>query len=182
MEVGIKDGRQHGYELRWHNNGVLLSALPYRNGLEHGIARQWSADGELKLTYEMRKGTGIDLWGVPLSEERHFEQGILNGFERWWDGNDRTVFEERHWRADQWHGIQRSWNDQGRLRRGFPKYFVAGNKVTKRQYLAACKNDPSLPPYRKKDDKPTRPLPIEYTKQMKEKWGTHWRRNRRRFI
>ncbi len=180
MEVGLKEGRQHGYLLRWWENGTLLSAMPYQNGLEHGTARQWTPDGELSLTYKMQRGTGADLWGVPLAEERYFESGMLTGVERWWALDEQTVWRECYWKADQYHGIYREWNDHGRLRRGFPQYFVEGIKMTKRQYIAACKADPTLPPYCPKDNHPARTLPVEYVDQMKAKWGRHWRRNRRR--
>ena len=73
------------------NDGVVTFAEPYRNGLAHGKAKQWSYDGELIGTYTMTHGTGLDFWHakitgatdrVYLSEARHIKEGngtVLNG-------------------------------------------------------------------------------------------------------
>src|ERR1044071_5086813 len=60
-EYAERRGRAHGWQLRWDVPGQLLSATPYRNGMEHGTALQWR-DGELIGTYRMVRGTGIDFW------------------------------------------------------------------------------------------------------------------------
>ena len=62
LDCGIGRGRRHGREYRLDLPGKLLSATAYKNGLEHGVARQWSDDGELIGTYRMKHGTGVDLW------------------------------------------------------------------------------------------------------------------------
>lgn len=55
--------------------------------------------------------------------------------------------------------IQRQWTANGKLRRGYPQYFVQGERVNKRHYVQACRADPTLPPWRAEDDQPQRPLP-----------------------
>ena len=66
------------------------------------------------------------------------------------------------------HGIQRKWNWKTRkLRRGYPQFYLYGEKVAKRQYIQACKTDSSLPPYLSKDDAPSRRLPAEFLAQRK---------------
>ncbi len=41
-----------------------------------------------------------------------------------------------------------------------------GKKVTKRQYLRACKDDPSLPQFREEDNKPSRTFPPEIAREL----------------
>ena len=60
----------------------------------------------------------------------------------------------------------RQWTALGRLRRGYPQYFVQGERVTKRQYLRACQTDPTLPIRRAQDDQPERPLPASVMSQL----------------
>ena len=48
---------------------------------------------------------------------------------------------------------------KGRLRRGYPKYFVAGGQVSRRQYIKAAASDASLPPFRKAENRPRRRFP-----------------------
>jgi len=62
--------------------------------------------------------------------------------------------------------IERKWNLEGRLRRGFPKYHVAGHQVTRRQYVKATAVDPSLPPFRKKEIHPRRKFPRVVAKHL----------------
>jgi hypothetical protein len=109
----------------------------------------------------MEHGTGVDLWYQSrgkLSEERYFKNGKWNGYERWWWSRFR-VWQETHFQDDLEHGIKREWNGQGRLRRGYPQYFIKGVKVTKRKYMRAAETDSSLPVYSAADDSPRRTPP-----------------------
>jgi hypothetical protein len=101
----------------------------------------------------MRRGTGVDLWwcehpenGSFLSEVRYVKDVKRNGFEWWLNENQKSVWEERHFRNDQLHGIERSWNREGHLSRGYPRYWVNDTRVTKRQYLRECANNPTFRP------------------------------------
>lgn len=168
MEYGLKDGQMHGPFRTWHDNGQLCEESSYEHGMEHGVARQYDWDGSLIGSYTMVHGTGVDLWfaaaGV-LTEERHYLDGQRHGYERWWGCCDQLIYEESHFRHGQEHGIQRQWNSAGRLRRGYPRYFVAGARVTRRQYERARRTDPTLPPFVAADNAPTRPLPKALTPQ-----------------
>lgn len=167
-DCGLRDGRLHGTSYRIDTPGRLLSATPYFQGQEHGVARQWGDDGRLLGTYRMHHGTGIDLWWDEtwrkprrrcLAEVHFMRRGHRHGFE-WWINEDQvSVYIERHWREDLTHGIERSWNFNGRLQRGYPKYFVAGEQVTCRQYTKAAASDASLPPFRKAENRPWRAFP-----------------------
>jgi hypothetical protein len=132
----------------------VLSATPYRNGLEHGLARQWSADGEGLISfYRIRHGTGVDLWWQetftdpprPYLAEVRFARRPASRLEWLLNEDQRSVYEERHWRGGKLHGIERQWTPQGRLRRGFPRFYVNGELVTKLAYERARAKDASLP-------------------------------------
>jgi hypothetical protein len=93
-----------------------------------------------------------------------------NSYQRHWY-DEKTLVRERFFGCGGYHGIWREWttSDKGprTLKRGFPHYWISGVKVTKRQYIKACKVDPSLLPYRSDDDDPHRELPAEYLAQRK---------------
>jgi hypothetical protein len=174
-DCGWRDGRLHGTMYRIDIPGRLLSATPYARGLEHGTARQWGHDGRLLGTYRMRRGTGIDLWWGEtwrrprrryLHEVRFMRGGDRHGFEWWIHEDQRSVYEERHFQYGLSHGIAREWNSRGRLRRGFPRYFVAGQPVTRRQYLPASAADPSLPALREKENRPRRDFPAVIARHL----------------
>src|SRR6266542_4476725 len=142
-----RDGVRHGYDLHWDGSGRLTFETRYVEGREHGLARQWQ-EGRLLGSYWMEHGTGLDLWRSSdgsLLEERHCRDGERDGFERWWNGDNRTVCREGHFRRGVPHGVFRVWNPRGRLRRGYPQYFVIGRRVTKQAYLRAELVDSSLP-------------------------------------
>lgn len=164
-EWGIKDGRRHGPQRR-RTDGVLTFETNWVDGKEHGIARQYWDDGRPLGTYKMVHGTGVDLWRCnltgKLSEEWHWTDGEMDGLVRFWNDDEKTIWEEKHCKASVEHGIFREWNDKGRLRRGFPQYYINGKKVRKREYLTGCKRDETLPAFREEDNNWHRPLPAEY--------------------
>ena len=156
-EHPIRRGASHGVDRRWHANGQLMSQTSYRYGNEHGVARQWNPRGKLLGRYRMRHGTGVDRWWDDdgrLAEERHYRNGRPHGLERWW-WNRRWLSEERHWRDGVLHGIWREWRE-GKLWRGFPRFYLNGKRVTRARYLRAVARDPCLPPYDPKEDRPLR--------------------------
>lgn len=173
-EWGLKDGKKHGNMLDFDGNGNLSCIEPYRNDVPHGKATQFAQDGSVLICYVLRHGVGLDLWcrdrdeDGRLSEEHYWagEGGL--GFRRWWNGDDKTIFSESSWIAGTGtHGIQREWNNAGKLCRGYPQYYIRGERVTKRQYLKACESDASLPPYLPEQDQPHRTLPAEYVAQCR---------------
>jgi hypothetical protein len=108
-------------------------------------------------------GSGLDLWcnkDGTLAEEHYWLKNGERGYKRLWSGEDRTVCEEEVWGPGK-GSIRRDWNARGKLRRGFPRFYVAGRRVMKWQYLRACQADRTLPPYRSEDDAPLRSLPPE---------------------
>jgi hypothetical protein len=175
-DCGLREGKAHGTAFRLDQPGKLLSATPYKHGLEHGLARQWSSDGQRLIgSYRMRNGTGVDLWWQEtfteprrpyLAEVRFVRAGQLHGFEWWLNEDQRSVYEERHWRDGKLHGIERVWNRHGRLRRGYPRCFIDGERVTRRMYESAQAKDSSLPELRPADNSNRRAFPPEVARRM----------------
>lgn len=166
-ETPLKNGLTHGTQY-FFLDGKLDFSEHFHNGLAHGTAKQWSEDGKLIGTYTMRHGTGLDLWrckrnwgngSVFLSEARYFKDGHIHGFEWWINEDQKSVNHERHFSEDRYHGIERVWNGEGRLKRGYPKYWIKGRQVTKRQYIKECAKDSFLPQFREKDNLPRRKFP-----------------------
>jgi hypothetical protein len=173
-EYSFRHGVKHGMQYRCDLPGQLGSAEPYENGVPHGTAYQWSYyDGRLIGTYTLEHGTGIDLWRqdwsdgtVTLTEVHSMRNGCSHGWEWWVNHDQRSVHEERHWMDGELHGIERQWNMQGRLRRGYSRYWVHGKRVTRRQYLRAAASDPTLPPFRPEDNNPERAFPPEIAEHL----------------
>lgn len=162
---------------RWDEPGKLLSATPFVNGIQHGVARQWDDRGRIVGTYKMVRGTGIDLWwrwrardkSPYLAETLFWKNGHVHGFEWWINEDQRSVYIERHWWRSKLHGIHREWVWGKGLDRGFPKFYLQNKKVGKREYLNACKTDPTLPPYRPKGDRPRRDFPEDVARHLRLK-------------
>lgn len=168
-ERGWRDDAPNGWEREWDRDGLLTFESFRIDGAEHGVARQWNG-GRLIGWYIMDHGTGLDLWrdhDGSLSEDRYYKDGKLHGSLRWWFGqSNTTIWWEEHFHEGVPHGIERQWNGADRLKRGYPKYWVQGRQVTKRRYLRAAIDDPTLPPFGAEDNRPERPLPPEYAATM----------------
>lgn len=96
----------------------------------------------------------------PYLAEVHFMlNGRRHGFEWWLNQDERSVYQERHWSDDEAHGIEREWNGRGRLRPGFPKFYIRGSRVTRQAYERERHHDSSLPPYQVEDNRPQRTFP-----------------------
>lgn len=78
----------------------------------------------------------------------------------------RHMSSETHLAAGKMHGIERSWSREGKLERGYPRYWVGDARVTKRQYIVAAGKDPSLPPFRERDNRARRSLPAQVRAQI----------------
>ncbi len=171
-EFSFRNGVMHGWQYRWNSPGVLLSAEHYVNGLSHGVALQWGENGRLIGSYEMKYGTGLDIWfhdredgSVDLSEVYFYQDGLRHGYE-WQFFSKRILSEEKHWQAGELHGIERGWNFKGGLGRNYPAYWVKGERVSKAKYLKACLIDPTLPVFDARDNRPDRTFPDAIEKHL----------------
>jgi hypothetical protein len=114
----------------WHRNGALASEERYRDGVLHGICRQWDDAGRLLGEFEMKNGTG---------------------FQREWHGNGRLKIEVSTVRGV-FCGRNRIWLRDASLLS--ERFYLHGRQVTAEEYRAAAKADPSLPQFRGRVGKP----------------------------
>jgi hypothetical protein len=167
-EIGWRNDQPNGWERTWEE-GRLAFEWFRLDGAEHGVCRQWYK-GRLVGWYVMDRGTGLDLYRDDngfLLAMGYVKSGKKHGFERAWEPPDSSrISSEHHFFEGAEHGIERLWDAEGSLEGGWPRFYVHGERVTKRQYLSAAKNDPTLPPFREEDDRPERPLPPEYFQTM----------------
>jgi len=168
VETPLKDGNKHGREYVWDEQGVLESVEPFVEGQLHGVAKQYNRRGKVMGTYRFVHGNGYDIWRceradgtIAISEIFSVQNSMLHGYEWWLRADQRSVSHERHWQQAKVHGIERMWNKEGRLKRGYPKYWIRGKAVRKRAYLRAAEKDTTLPRFREKDNRPQRRFPEE---------------------
>lgn len=166
LESPRRAGEPNGTEYQWDDTGQLRSALPYVDGLEHGVSRQWAPDGSLLGTYELRHGTGLDLWRGQredgsryLAEARSVVSGQRHGYEWLIDEGQRSVFREARFAGGLEHGIHREFNAAGQLREGHPRFYLLDREVDRDEYEHGRSIDPDLPAYDAADDLPARRFP-----------------------
>lgn len=165
-ETPLRNGDKHGREYQWADDGKLSLIEPYVNGKMHGTAKQYGRNGSVIGTYSLRHGTGYDIWrdededgAINISEIHTLKDGLPHGYE-WRLMKSHILRHEVHWHEGQYHGIEREWNAANKLRRGFPRYWIKDDRVTKRKYFRAAKKDSTLPPFRLKDNSPRRRFPF----------------------
>jgi antitoxin component YwqK of YwqJK toxin-antitoxin module len=143
----VKDGKKHGLQREWYENGQLKSESPFKDGEMNGKFKQWSPSGKLLGVSVMTAGTGTwKTWypsgrpeyvkpfkaGKPDGEQKiYFDTGKLQQTITYKDGEP--------------HGISKIWDRNGNLVEGSPLYYIRGDKVAKENYEKACATDESLP-------------------------------------
>jgi antitoxin component YwqK of YwqJK toxin-antitoxin module len=172
-ETPLKNGKKHGREYIWDETGALQSMEPYVDGKLHGLAKQYNRSGRVIGSYRFVRGTGYDIWryeredgSTGIWEIFTVQDGSLHGYEWWLRDDQQSVWHERHWLEGKIHGIERMWNGEGKLKRGYPKYWIQNQTVDKRSYLKAIKQDTTLPAYHEKDNHPQRKFPAEIEKLL----------------
>ena len=166
LESPRRAGVPNGTEYQWDDSGRLRSALPFVDGLEHGVSRQWAPDGTPLGTYELRHGTGLDLWrglrqdgSAYLAEARSVVSGQRHGFEWLIDQDQGSVHRETRFAGGLEHGIRREWDAGKALRDGHPRFYLLDREVDRDEYEHGRVHDPDLPPYVQDDDRPARRFP-----------------------
>jgi len=168
LETPIRDGLKHGWEFTWDDDGKLLLIEPYVKGKIHGTAKQYGSEGNVIGTYTLVHGTGFDIWrqenedqAVFISEIHSLQDGVPHGCEWQFVSPHRNLWYERNSYTGKIHGIERIWNSKGRLRRGYPRFYVLDQVVSKQKYLELSQTDKSLPTYQEDDNLPQRHFPQE---------------------
>jgi antitoxin component YwqK of YwqJK toxin-antitoxin module len=166
VETPMKDGLKHGREITWDEDGTLLSIEPHVKGKIHGTAKQYGRNGKVIGKYTIVHGTGFDIWRqeeadntIFVSEIHSLQDGVPNGYEWWFASARQDLLHERHWQMGKLHGIERVWNSKGRLRRGYPKFYIADQAVSKQKYIKMALQDRTLPEFQEQENLPYRKLP-----------------------
>jgi len=117
--------------------------------------------------YTLVHGTGFDVWRqededntVFVSEIHSLQDGFPNGYEWGFASPKQNLWHESHWNMGKLYGKQRVWNNKGRLRRGYPKFYIADQAVSKQRYIKVTIMDKTLPVFREKDNLPYRKFGI----------------------
>jgi antitoxin component YwqK of YwqJK toxin-antitoxin module len=89
QETPMRDGVRHGLMRQWWSSGELFSEVPYVDGLIDGRARFWNAKGELLGESTLRKGTGClrrfqNLDVRSWDSEECYVNGKIEGWQREW--------------------------------------------------------------------------------------------------
>ena len=172
----MKDGLKHGLEITWSEDANLLLVEPYVKGKVHGIAKQYGRSGKVIGTYIMVHGTGFDVWRqqegdntIFVSEIHSLQDGLPNGYEWGFSSSKQDLWHERHWNMGKLHGIERIWNSKGRLRRGYPKFYITDQAVSKQKYIKMAFTDKTLPAFRGGDNLPYR----EWSPEIKRLFSSY---------
>lgn len=179
IETPLRNGEKHGHEYTWNEEGALESVEPYFEGKLHGLGKQYGLGGKVIGTYRCVHGTGFDIWrheredgSTVISEIHSIQDGVPHGYEWWLTMEQHSVWHERHWQQGTVHGIERLWNTKGHLQRGYPKFWIQDQAVSKRIYLKAAEQDHTLPAFRVEDNRPQRQFPAEIEKLISVKRKT----------
>lgn len=167
-ECSYKNGKRHGWEYLWYEDGSLKVAIPHCDGREDVKICVWGRSGALLGSYAMIYGTGIDFWWIEIEGKAHLTEARvvvdnkMDGYEYWFAWySPGELRKEKWWSRGCLHGIEREWNEQGNLRRGFPKYWIYDQQADKRAYDRATRTDTTLKPFRIEDNLPYRTFPPE---------------------
>jgi hypothetical protein len=173
LETPIQDGLRHGWEFTWDDDGRLLLMEPYVKGKIHGMAEQYGKEGNIIGTYTLVHGTGFDIWRqenedktVFVSEIHSLQDGLPHGNEWHFATPNYELWHERSWHMGKLHGIERIWNSKGKLRRGYPRFHVLDQVVSRQKYLKLAQADRTLPTYREEDNLAQRNFPTEIQELM----------------
>ncbi|MDZ4821029.1 MAG: carboxypeptidase regulatory-like domain-containing protein, partial [Planctomycetota bacterium] len=115
------DGLKVG-ERDYFPSGNLSSERIYKDGKPEGVWYQFHDNGK-------------------LFSVQNYKDGKPAGAFRFWDANGKLLGEST---ITSGNGIMREFTRAGKLHPDFPQYYIAGNKVSKDDYLRAAENDPLL--------------------------------------
>jgi antitoxin component YwqK of YwqJK toxin-antitoxin module len=168
----IKDMKIHGKEREWFSNGVLKYEGNYLDGLKDGVFYQYNSEGKLLGTFEIKNGTGIELYwhdNGQLAQEIEYTKGVVTGRKRSWSSGGKLLEEElynTHGRKEgassryypngkleqtlQYFDIHdfcivRRWNELGEPEAGTPYVFFNGQRLDKEAYGYLLKKVNALP-------------------------------------
>lgn len=129
QETLFEDGREHGEERLWHENGERAGQSFYVQGFLEGVSMQWYDRDSLKesqVNFSKGKKDGVETIWYPNGQERsvvNYHSGKRHGEAAGWyeDGNKEWM---AHWRDDRLNGENREWYRNGQIK--FSKVYLDG--------------------------------------------------------
>jgi antitoxin component YwqK of YwqJK toxin-antitoxin module len=108
-----------GWQYSLFENGDTASLIPFFDGKESGIARQWYNHNQLQQIcfYEEGKRTGehTGWWeNGQLKFIHHYKNDLFDGLEKEWYP-DGKLYKELNYSAGYEKGLQKIWRPDGRL-------------------------------------------------------------------
>lgn len=122
-QLSGRTGRRNGIARTRHGNGALASERRFKDGLLHGLCREWDDNGKLLGEFEMFHGTGI---------------------QREWHDNGQLKIEVSTVDGE-FCGRNRIWLRDGTLIA--ERFYLQGRQVKPAEYAKAVAENESLPRY-----------------------------------
>jgi antitoxin component YwqK of YwqJK toxin-antitoxin module len=150
-------GRRIGLEVERLRDGRVLWRVPWVQGQMHGVAMQFDEAGRVLARSRFVKGRGVDVFlnDGEITEFHEIVNSVRHGVTRW--GNPLQPWAEEHYLRGKRAGVFREWKGK-RLQKGFPKYFIDDEEVSRAEYRRARRAQPELPRDFRRDDSPKRAL------------------------
>jgi antitoxin component YwqK of YwqJK toxin-antitoxin module len=105
----VNDVKQ-GMSMYYYPDGKLHKSIPFVNGLEQGIAREFDTNGRIIQIQEYRKGFIVSRENINRTDKDGRKQGTWKDF--WENGNIRS---EGNYRNDKRNGIFKEYMTDGKL-------------------------------------------------------------------
>lgn len=106
----FKDDVKQGFTTYYYPNGKIKNLIPFDNGLEHGIAKEFDEDSTIISITEYRRGMVILREKMNRKDKNGFKQGLWKTF---WD-NDKTRT-EGNFINDKKNGFFKTYSNEGNL-------------------------------------------------------------------
>ncbi len=90
------NGKKHGAEIRWHEDGTKIIEGMWNSGKRHGVETLWDEDGTKR-------------WEEIWKNDKH--HGIWT---EWYE--NRTKSHEETWMNGKRHGVETGWYEDGKIK------------------------------------------------------------------
>lgn len=96
-----KDGKQHGLEIMWYENGQKYSEINHKDGTKHGLQTYWHENGQKQKEITLKDGgkhsTEIR-WKKNGQKQVEItrKNGKKHGLETWWDEEGNIIQQKRY--------------------------------------------------------------------------------------
>ena len=110
IRENFKDDVKEGYSRYYYPDGKLKSEIPFIKGLEQGLAKEYSQEGNIITLTEYKRGFVIDRLKINRRDKSNLKQG--KWFTFYGNGNIR---EEGNYRDDKKDGYFKNYSENGDL-------------------------------------------------------------------